>query len=411
MVTKQSLLGPIPIDWFEGKFEDVFTGFSSGMTPYRGTPEYYKGNTPWITSGELNYNIINDTIEKITYEAVTKTNLKLLPKGTFLMAITGLEAAGTRGSCAITGIEATTNQSCMALYPITGKSLTEYLYHFYVKYGNKFAFEFCQGTKQQSYTGRIVRILPIVLPPTLNEQKAIASALSDVDELIAKLEKLIEKKKAIKQGAMQALLTPPHKGGKRLEGFSGDWVEKTVGEFGEVITGGTPSTEVESYWNGDFTWVTPTDIGIEREISTSERMLSESGINQIRKLPPNSLLVTCIASIGKNVILKTEGACNQQINAIVPNQEHDSGFLYFLIELNKNLLISNAGVTATMMLSKKEFSKLNFWVPRIEEQTSIAKILTAIDIEISGLRSRKIKLLYIKQGMMQELLTGRTRLV
>ena len=66
------------------------------MTPYRGKPEFYKGNIPWITSGELNYNTISDTHEKITKEAVIKTNLKILPIGTFLMAITGLEAAGTR---------------------------------------------------------------------------------------------------------------------------------------------------------------------------------------------------------------------------------------------------------------------------------------------------------------------------
>ena len=134
------------------------------------------------------------------------------------MAITGLEAEGTRGSCGIVGAEATTNQSCMALFP-TKELLTEYLFHYYVNYGNSLALEYCQGTKQQSYTAKIVKILPIIVPPTIEEQQAIASALSDVDVLITALEQLITKKRNIKQGAMQQLLT----GKKRLPGFDGEW--------------------------------------------------------------------------------------------------------------------------------------------------------------------------------------------
>jgi type I restriction enzyme S subunit len=203
----QTELGVIPEDWRACRFKDVLTGFSSGMTPYRGRLEYYKGDILWITSGELNYNVITNTEEKITKEAVIKTNLKILPKGTFLMAITGLEAEGTRGSCGIVGVEATTNQSCMALFPIKGEITTEYLYHFYVHYGNELALKYCQGTKQQSYTGRIAKILPINLPPTLTEQTSIATILSDMDAEIATLQNKLTKYKQIKQGMMQNLLT------------------------------------------------------------------------------------------------------------------------------------------------------------------------------------------------------------
>ncbi|PKM81031.1 MAG: restriction endonuclease subunit S [Firmicutes bacterium HGW-Firmicutes-14] len=204
---KQTELGLIPEDWKSCRFEDVLTGFSSGMTPYRGRPEYYKGDIPWITSGELDYNVVTDTEEKITKEAVIKTSLKILPKETFLIAITGLEAEGTRGSCGIVGVEATTNQSCMALFPIKNEITLEYLYHFYVLYGNELAFKYCQGTKQQSYTGRIAKVLPINLPPTITEQTRIASILSDMDAEIAAMENKLAKYKQIKQGMMQTLLT------------------------------------------------------------------------------------------------------------------------------------------------------------------------------------------------------------
>ena len=88
-------------EWKEQQLGSVITHCFSGATPYRGHPEFYNGDIRWITSGELNYNVITDTKEKITKDAVIRTNLKILPKGTFLMAITGLEAEGTRGSCGI----------------------------------------------------------------------------------------------------------------------------------------------------------------------------------------------------------------------------------------------------------------------------------------------------------------------
>lgn len=127
---KQTEFGPIPSDWILCTFQDVLTTFSSGATPYRGIPEYYKGNVRWISSGELNYNKILDTVEHISQQAVRNANLRVHQPGTFLMAITGLEAEGTRGRCAFIGAPATTNQSCLAING-TERMCTEYLFWFY----------------------------------------------------------------------------------------------------------------------------------------------------------------------------------------------------------------------------------------------------------------------------------------
>jgi type I restriction enzyme, S subunit len=193
-------------EWKTWLLGEVITYCTSGATPYRGHPDYYRGKVKWITSGELNFNRIFDTIEHISDEAAQKTNLKVHPIGTFLMAITGLEAAGTRGACGIVGNPATTNQSCMAIYP-SSKLKTEYLYYYYVFRGNALAFRFCQGTKQQSYTAKLVKLLPIDMPPTVEEQAAIASVLTDMDAEIAALEARRKKTRALKQGMMQELLT------------------------------------------------------------------------------------------------------------------------------------------------------------------------------------------------------------
>jgi len=384
-------------------FQDVLTGFSSGMTPYRGVPEFYKGNIPWITSGELNYNIITDTYEKITQDAVIKTNLKVLPIGTFLMAITGLEAAGTRGSCGITGVKATTNQSCMALFPKEGKTDTKYFYHFYVMYGNELAFKFCQGSKQQSYTGRIAKILPINLPPTLTEQKAIATALTDVDALIANLDKLITKKKAFKQGAMQQLLTPPHKGGKRLAGYTGEWVEKKLGDIAKINMGQSP---LSSNYNN-------TGVGlplVQGNADIKERKtIIRNYTSQVTKEADNGDIIMSVRAPVGEIALATFDCC---IGRGVCSLKFPNDFLYhYLIYFESSWGKFSTGSTFDS-INSNQLKDLALSIPNTpDEQKAISKILSDLDKEIEQLKSKKAKYQDIKQGMMQELLTGKTRLV
>lgn len=263
------------------------------------------------------------------------------------------------------------------------------------------------GTKVTGISKTNIKKIKVMVPTAESEQTTIATVLSNTDVLISNLEKLIAKKRNIKQGAMQLLLT----GKKRLPGFSEKWEEKKAKEFGEVITGSTPSTSIEDYWNGDIPWVTPTDIKNKRDIYQTERQITTLGMNVIRKLSRNSLLVTCIASIGKNAILRMDGGCNQQINAIIPNKEHNIEYLYYLFEGNKQYLLGHAGTTATNIVSKRDFSEIAFSVPSLPEQTAIAKVLSDIDEEIEALERKLVKYKLIKQGMMQELLTGKKRLI
>jgi type I restriction enzyme S subunit len=397
-LVKPTFYGPIPDDWIVCLFEDVIDGFSSGMTPYRGTPEFYKGNIPWIKSGELNYNIITDTHEKITRDAIIKTNLKVLPVGTFLMAITGLEAAGTRGSCGITGIKATTNQSCMALFPKEGKIDSKYLYHFYVQYGDELAFKFCQGTKQQSYTGRIVKILPINLPPTLTEQKVIATALSDVDALIFSLEQTITKKKAIKQGAMQQLLTPSNKGGKRLPGFEGEWVEKTLGEISHIKTGS--KNNQDNVEDGEYPFYVR---------SQSVKRINTYSYDEEAILIPGE---GGIGTIFHYINGKFE--VHQRVYKISSFSERVLGKFIFLKmkhEFYEHAMINSVKATVDS-LRLPTFQEFEIYLPStLDEQKAIAQILSDMDAEITQLETKKEKYQAIKQGMMQELLTGKTRLV
>ncbi|MCK4259331.1 MAG: restriction endonuclease subunit S [Halanaerobiales bacterium] len=397
----------IPYGWKFGKFEDVLEGFSSGATPRRNRSEYYNGNIKWVTSGELNYNVITDTLEKITIEGKSKTNLKLLPSGTFLMAITGLEAAGTRGSCAILGVEATTNQSCMALY-FTKKLTTNYLFHYYTFRGNELALKYCQGTKQQSYTGKIVRILPILFPENLEEQQVIATALTDIDTLITSLEKLIDKKQRIKQGTMQQFLTKK----KRLPGFTGEWEVKRLGEIANIETGSTPPTNDLNNYGNEYLFVSPADLGNSKYIKETEKRLSLKGFSLSRKFSKNSILFTCIGStIGKSGIAPFELTSNQQINAILPNETYSTEYVYYMLKHLSLKIKSSASVQAVPIINKSTFEFIQITIPSLAEQQAIAQILSDMDSEIESLEEKLAKYKAIKQGMMQELLTGRIRLI
>lgn len=273
--------------------------------------------------------------------------------------------------------------------------------------------------------GTIERILTS-LPPK-KEQDAIAIILSDIDALISEQERLIAKKQAIKTATMQQLLTgrtrlpqfalredSTKKGTKlsELGEIPEDWEIRNIAELGQISTGGTPSTSSSELWNGDIPWITPTDISYSKNIYSSERTISQKALQSIRQLPANSVLVTCIASIGKNAILRRNGACNQQINAVIPNKNIDVDFLFYAIELSSDRLKASAGITATLIVSKALFEKFQLTIPAsLQEQTAIATILSDMDEEIQALEQRLGKTRQIKQGMMQELLTGKTRLV
>ncbi|MGL2592407.1 restriction endonuclease subunit S [Helicobacter pylori] len=247
----------------------------------------------------------------------------------------------------------------------------------------------------------------IPLPP-LNEQIAIANILSDVDHYLCSLDALILKKESVKKALSFELLSQR----KRLRGFNQAWQRVKVKDFGIIITGSTPLTQISEYWNGTISWITPTDINDNKDIFNSERKITQKGLDTIRMIPKNSVLVTCIASIGKNAILRVNGACNQQINAIIPNKDFNADFVYYLMENNKQYLLGKAGVTATYIISKQVFEEIDFFVPKdLNEQIAIANILSGLDNEIISLKNKKRQFENIKKALNHDLMSAKIRVL
>lgn len=417
---KQTEVGVIPVDWNAKTLGDVMVHCFSGATPSRSRPDFYKGNIRWITSGELNYNVIEDTAEKISKEAVIRTNLKVLPKNTFLMAITGLEAEGTRGSCGIVGEESTTNQSCMAILP-KDELLTEYLFQYYVFKGKSLALKYCQGTKQQSYTAKIVKILPIPLP-SIDEQRAIAAALSDVDALIAALDRLIAKKRDIKRATMQELLM----GKRRLPGFCEEWESTTFGAAFAFLRTANNSREDLSATDGvgylhygdiHTKWRTILDFDL-----ADLPKIDESKVAGLPRLQDGDLIIADASEDydGVGVAVEVRNIKDQKIIAglhtLLLRERRSTfvagfkGHIQYIPEVRSQLVKIATGVSV-YSISKGNLADISIPVPSLGEQSAITAVLSDMDAEISALEARREKTVALKYGMMQELLTGRIRLV
>jgi len=277
---------------------------------------------------------------------------------------------------------------------------------------------------QPSLSMRKIRDFGLLLPP-LPEQNAIAEALSDADALIASLEKLIEKKRAIKQGAMQELLT----GKRRLPGFSGDWVTKKLGELFSVNGGVSASRDMLGnegvcYLHyGDIHGATKTFIDVDLEFGTIPKL--PINLNAVAKkfllLDGDVVFVDASEDDGgtsRHVVIRNPKGVPfiSGLHTIVAKSKDDSldnNFKMYCFQTQKIKTQFKYYAVGTKVsgVSKTSIVKIELSYPEKNEQTAIAAILSDMDSEIQALEQKLTKYRQIKQGMMQELLTGRIRLV
>lgn len=253
---------------------------------------------------------------------------------------------------------------------------------------------------------------PFPLPSSLQEQKAIVSALQDVDHLILGLERLIQKKKAIQLGAMQQLLTPPQLGGKRLPGFEGAWIQKRIGEIAHCYSGATPNTNIQEYYHGDIPWISSGELN-KTHIYQTEEFISRRGLeNSSAKLVPKGALLLAMYGATAGVCAKTliEGAINQAVLAMITHQIK-ADYLFQYLRFNKEKIIHTYTQGGQPNLSGHLIKSIRLHFPASpEEQKAIAGLLSDMDTEIEKLTKKKSKYEQVKQGMMEDLLTGKTRL-
>ena len=203
-------------EWEESSIGEMFDLYS-GNTPSRLNKEHFKGTVNWISSGELKEHYIYSSKEQISEEAAK--SLKLLPVGTFVIAIYGLEADGVRGTGSITQEPSTISQACMSFIP-KGVIENEFLYSWYKKHGNVIGIRYAQGTKQQNLSYDILEKFRIAYPNT-KEQEKLNKFISLLDERIATQNKIIEDLKKLKSAIIEKVFCSPNQKNPmcRIEGF------------------------------------------------------------------------------------------------------------------------------------------------------------------------------------------------
>lgn len=403
---KQTEIGLIPDDWEVKRLGDV-TRIQAGGTPSTLFEAYWNGNIRWMNSGELNLKRVYEVEGRITELGLNNSSTHLIPKGCVLIGLAG--QGKTRGTAAINYVDLCTNQSIAAIFPSDFHN-SDFLYHVM---DNKY-----QELRELSDGGggrgglnlKILNDIQIPLPP-LPEQQRISKALSDVDALIFTTEKLLQKKRNIKQGMMQELLT----GKKRLPGFAKsnntkmtelgeipeDWEVKSLGEISTIIMGQSPNSDCYNTQKGMVLIQGNADISNRKTIC---RFYTTHITKTARK---GDVIFTVRAPVG-NVAKSTFDCClGRGVCAI----QSISDFLYYyLIFIEDSWSKTSTGSTFDSINSDTLASTLIIQPYSKEEQTAIANVLSSMDKEIETLNTKLEKYRNLKTAMMQQLLTGKIRL-
>lgn len=403
---KQTELGLIPSDWEIRKIGD-FTDCTAGGTPSTQISAYWGGEIPWMSSGELHLKRVYDVVGRITQLGLNNSSTKFIPENSVLVGLAG--QGKTRGTVAISKIPLCTNQSIASIFP-NEQFCPEFLfYNLENRYDELRSLSTGDGGRG-GLNLTIIRNIWLKFP-TKPEQTAIATALSDTDALLAELEKLLAKKHAIKTATMQQLLT----GKTRLPEFA-------------HRADGTPKGSLKTEWG---------DIPEDWEVMALGDLLNYE--QPIRYIIQNNEILEKgsipVLTAGKSFILgytEEEFNCYKNYPVIIFDDfTTDSKFVDFSFKVKSSAMKmlkpknTNTPILLIFYLLKNikfivgdhkrhwisEFQHLKVKLPKsTTEQIAIAQILGDMDSEITALQARIEKLREIKQGMMQNLLTGKIRL-
>lgn len=379
---KQTEIGLIPEDWKIISLEEI--GEPKMCKRILKNQTFIKGDIPFYKIGTFGGKA-DAYISKSLYEYYKK-KFSFPQKGDVLIS-----AAGTIGRLVIYQGEDAYYQDSNIVW-IDNKEeklLNQYLYYTL----KNTSWDTSQGTIQRLYNASL-KAKQIIIPLSINEQKKIASALTTIDNLLLSLDKLIEKKRLIKQGAMQELLT----GKKRLPGFAGEWVEKRLGELTKICTGKRNGDESRVFGKYPF-------------FVRSQKVYRIDSFS----FDGEAILVPGEGGIG-DIFHYINGKCDyhQRVYKISNfNPSIIAMYVYYFMKFYFKEYALAQSVKATVeSLRLPTFENFIIRYPNnVQEQKSIAKVLSSMDKEIESLEGKKAKYEQIKQGMMQQLLTGKIRLI
>lgn len=395
---QQTEVGVVPKEWSVMNLRDI-ADFLGGGTPSKSIAEYWNGDIPWISSSDISLNSVHglNITRYITGQAVKESSTQLCPRNAILI----VTRVGV-GKIAIAPTNICTSQDFTNI--VLRQDNVEYVARalqpvFYCMSNET------QGTSIKGVTTDEVKNTSIALPP-IKEQEQIATVLSEIDELISLTEKQISKKKAIKQGAMQELLT----GKCRLPGFAGEWKICRLDEIADFPTA-TISTD---QFDNRFYVGTDNMIAYKGDVKYNELALIYP---KVRQYQTEDIILSNIRPYLQKIWYATRnGGCSNDVLVIRKKDGHavEPKFLYYQLSRDGfyDEIMANAVGTKMPRGDKAIVKSYRINIPSdTAEQKAIASILSDADAEIKAMEEKLAKYRQIKQGMMQQLLTGKIRLV
>ncbi|WQY72671.1 restriction endonuclease subunit S [Helicobacter pylori] len=398
-----ALTTPLPKDWQKVRLGDV-AEIKRGASPRPiENPKWFcaNSNVGWVRISDISKNsrFLYKTAQKLSKKGIEKS--RFIKQNSLIMSM-----CATIGKPIITKIDTCIHDGFVVFE--NPKIDLNYLYYF-LCYIEKEWLESGQQGSQVNLNVDLIKNKEVFYPKDLNEQIAIANILSALDRYLYNLDALILKKESVKKALSFELLSQR----KRLKGFNQNWQKVRLGDVAEIIGGGTPSTQVTSFWNGSINWFTPTEIGITKYVHKSQRTITPLGLKKssAKLLPIGTILLTIRASIGDCAILKVVATTNQGFQSLIPLEKINNEFLYYLMLTLKNKLLKLASGSTFLEVSPNKIKNLLIPLPPLNEQIAIANILSDLDHEIISLKNKKRQFDNIKKALNHDLMSTKIRVL
>lgn len=399
---KNSPVGIIPEEWEVKRLEEI-AEIKSGTTPLRSIEDYFlKGNIPWVKTTDLNNGLLYETEEKVTQKALDETSLRILPKGTVLVAMYG--GFNQIGRTALLTLDATINQALSAL--LLNKTIADNLFILYWLNHNVGSWKryAASSRKDPNITSRDVALFQTPIPP-LNEQQKIAKILSEWDVAIEKQTLLIEKLALRKRALMQQLLT----GKKRVKGFNGKVKKQQLKSYLLEISSRNSNNRITNVLS------VTNSRGFISQSEQFERVVASEDVTKYKIVRKGQFAYNpSRINVGSLDMLKhvDHGILSPMYIVFEANREHfNPSFLYYHLKsesFTKHIPMYVQG-SVRDSLSFDGLTAMKFYIPSLPEQIAIAEILSIADEEIDTARVKLGLIKLQKKGLMQILLKGRTR--
>jgi type I restriction-modification system, S subunit len=416
-------IGQIPEEWESGKVK-YFSKISAGATPDRNNLLFWNGDINWMSSGEVNQEIVKYTAETITNLALKNSSTKLLPIGTVMLAMNG--QGKTKGTVAILAIETASNQS-LASFIVDGNRLNnQYLYYFF-----KAGYSYIRGLKGEDRDGLNLQLVSNITVPLfdIKEQQKIADFLdkktTQLDKAKALLEEQIQKLKDYRSSLIYETVTKGLDKTVPMKDSGIDWIGQVPEGWGvkaikyifdEIGSGSTPKSDNEIFYDGDINWIQSGDLYQTDTVTSVSKTISYQGFRSTSALkiyqPPFVALAMYGASVG-NVAVSYIDACVNQAVVVMSGSSEKVGFGKYAIEASKSNLIFSAQGGTQPNISQNLIKNWSIPQPKSEEQDQIVDFLDNETSRIDELIKIKFKQIENinkqRQTLIYDYVTGKRR--